>query len=174
MLGVNFNPLGNFSAQIEVCKKAADAFAIRLRSPKISSADTAIFHRAIYTPTIRYCLPAISVEQEESLHHIQTKIIPAILQKMHINSNLPTKIRHGPKALGGLELYDVRTEHGIDQIKYLRNAIFSDSPTGKLLRISLQYRQLKAGTGQSLLENPTVELPYLTPCWLLSVRAFLA
>ena len=128
MLGVSFNPLGHFLDQIAICKKSADTFAVRLRSPKISANDIATFYRSsIYIPTIRYSLPALSVMNEECLNQIQPKILPAMLQKMHINSHLPTEIRHGPKSLGGLALFDVRTEHGIEQIKYLRNAFFVPS-----------------------------------------------
>jgi hypothetical protein len=45
MLGVHFNPLGDFSEQIKVCKDKADRFALKLLSPRISARDTRIFHR---------------------------------------------------------------------------------------------------------------------------------
>lgn len=65
---------------------------------------------------MRYPLAALAVD-EEALASIQTKIIPAILQNLHINRNLPTSIRLGPTLLGGVELYNVRTEAGIKAIK---------------------------------------------------------
>ena len=116
----------------------------------------------IYIPTIRYSLPAISADNEECIRKVQAKIIPAMLQKKHISSQPPTEIRHGPRALREFELDDVRT------------ALKNVSICAKLLHINLQYLQSKAGTGQSLLEIPTEDIPYLTPRWLLSVRSFLS
>ncbi|KAI2503242.1 hypothetical protein MHU86_11179 [Fragilaria crotonensis] len=43
-----------------------------------------------------------------------------------------------------------------------------------MIRINLHHSQLEAGVGQPLLENPSYEIPYLTPCWILSLRKFLA
>ncbi|KAI2513678.1 hypothetical protein MHU86_818 [Fragilaria crotonensis] len=174
ILGVHLNPLGTFSDHIKFLKSKADTFAVRLRSPRITPSDVMTFHRSIYVPMLRYSLAAIAADSEESLHQIQTKIIPSMLQKLQVSSKLPTSIRHGPIEYGGMELYDVRTEAGIEQIKYLRNAIYSGSATGTMIRINLHHSQLEAGVGQPLLENPSYEIPYLTPCWILSLRKFLA
>ena len=56
-----------------------------------------------------------------------------MLQKMHVQSTIPTSIRHGPLELGGLALYDLRTEAGIEAIKFFRNAVYSNTECGKLL-----------------------------------------
>jgi hypothetical protein len=37
---------------------------------------------------------------------------------------------------GGLNINDMRTEIGIEQLKLIRDAIFSDSATGKLIMIN--------------------------------------
>ena len=154
ILGVHLSPLGVFSHQIKVCKDKADGFAAKLLSPNITASDTRIFHRSIYTPSIRYPLAALAVD-EEALASIQTKIIPAILQKLHINKNLPTSIRHGPTTFGGMELFDVRTEAGIEAIKYMRNAVYSQSEAGKLILINVQYSQMEAGIPTPSSNPPT-------------------
>ncbi|KAI2497472.1 hypothetical protein MHU86_17022 [Fragilaria crotonensis] len=63
---------------------------------------------------------------------------------------------------------------GIEQLKFLRNAIFSNSSAGRLILLNLQYLQLEAGIAEGLLANPGIEVLYLTPSWLISVRDFLA
>ncbi|KAI2489451.1 hypothetical protein MHU86_25142 [Fragilaria crotonensis] len=173
ILGVYLTPTGNFSEQIRVCKQKADTYAARLYSPRLTASDIQIFHKTIYAPTMRYCLPALSVPEEE-LATVQSKIIPAMLRKMHVAGNLPTSIRHGPLALGGLGIFDMRTEMGIENLKFLRNAIFSKSSAGDLILMNLQYLQLEAGIGECLLEYPTIPLPYLTSTWLTSVRNYMA
>lgn len=67
---------------------------------------------------MRYSLPALAVDEEE-LAGVQHRILWLMLQKMHVHGNLPTSIRHGPLEMGGLALYDLRTEAGIEAIKYL-------------------------------------------------------
>ncbi len=105
---------------------------------------------------------------------MQSRIIPAILQKLNVHSTTPTSIRHGPRELGGLALYNLRTEVGIESLKFFRDAIYSNSETGKLLRLNLQYSQLEAGIGRDILYFPDIYISYLTPTWILSLRLFLS
>ena len=172
ILGVHLCPLGDFSQQIQVCKDKADGFAAKLLSPTITASDTRIFHRSIYTPSMRYQLAALAVDIED-LHTIQSKIIPVILQKLHLNRNLPTAIRHSPISPGGVDLYDLRTEAGIEAIKYLRNAIYSQSEAGQLILTNIQNSQLESGIIQPILEHPEIHLAYLTPTWITSIRQYL-
>ena len=173
MLGVYMNPLGDFGAHIKQLKKKADTFAIRLMSPKLSAEDIRIFHRTIYVPSMRYGLAAVAIDEEE-LGSVQSRILKSILQKLNVQSTLPTSIRHGPREYGGLELYDLRTEVGIEAVKFFRDAIYANSETGKLLRLNMQYSQLEAGTGEPLLEKSDIHLSYLTPTWILSLRQYLS
>ena len=173
VLGVQLSPSGSFSDHIQIYKNKADLFAARLHSPRIKAIDARIFHRSIYVPTMRYGLAALSAS-EEDLSTIQTRVLASLLQKMNVSSKLPTSIRHGPTELGGLGLYDLRTESGIESLKFLRNAVFSNSAAGQLILLNLQYLQLESGIGECLLEHPNKVIPYLTPSWLLSLREFLS
>lgn len=173
VLGVQLSPSGNFSEAIRVYKAKADSFAARIKSPRIGLSEAIIFHRSIYVPTMRYGLAAISAS-EEDLAGIQSKVLASLLQKMHVSEKIPTSIRHGPIELGGLDLYDMRTELGIESLKFLRNSVFSNSAAGQLIIMNLQYLQLEAGIGESILENPQIDISYLTPSWLTSVRNFLS
>ena len=174
MLGVDMNPMGEFGHHISVLQRKADGYASRIRSSKMTASDIRVFHRSIYTPSMRYSLPAIAVDEEE-LGQVQTRILRVMLQQMHVNSNLATAIRHGSMELGGLGLYDLRTEVGIEALKFLRNSTYSDSEPGNLIRLNLQYSQLESGIGEPLLEHPSIHgVSYLTPTWILSVRQFLS
>ncbi|KAI2513280.1 hypothetical protein MHU86_1051 [Fragilaria crotonensis] len=125
-LGVYLNPMGDFSDHIEKLRSKADAYATRIKSPRLTANDIRIFHRSIYIPSMRYSLPALAVD-EEALSQVQTKVVQSMLQRMHVSSTIPTSVRHGPIELGGLGLYDLRTEYGIETLKALRNALYSDS-----------------------------------------------
>jgi hypothetical protein len=172
MLGVLLNPMGDFTDHLASLKAKADTFATRLRSPRLTETDIDIFHRSIYVPSMRYSLAALATDEEE-LSKVQSKISRAILQRLHIRSTIPTALRYGSLELGGLGLYDLRTEMGIETLKFLRNSLYCDSEAGNLIRMNLEYSQREAGVGFHLLEKPHHFIPYLTPSWILSVRQFL-
>ena len=173
ILGVYLSPNGDFSKQIQVLRDKAGAFAILLKSPRLSPTDIRIFHKTMYGPAMKYPLPAMAVDEEE-LNCIQTSVIPAMLQKLGINRNLPTAIRHGPTEFGGMALLDLRTELGIETIKYLRNAVYAQSATGLLIILTLKHLQQEAGIGEHLLECPDIHIPYLTPTWITSIRQYMS
>ncbi len=77
-------------------------------------------------------------------------------------------------SLGGLNIYDMRTEIVIEQLKLIRDAIFSDSATGKLIMINIHSTRLEAGIDFGILEEPSRPISYITPTWITSVRGFLA
>ena len=64
LLGVFFSPTGSFSKHLSVRKDKADLYAVCLKSPKLKPRDVMVFHKAIYTPAMRYSLPAVAVDEE--------------------------------------------------------------------------------------------------------------
>ena len=172
MLGVYLSPNGDFSDHLKSMQLKADAYASRLRSPKLTATDIRIFHRSIYTPAMKYSLPAIAVD-EEVFAPIQSKIIASILNGLRVARTIPTSIRHGPVIMGGLDLLDLRTESGIAAIKLLRDSVFAQSETGKMILINLYSSQVESGLGSPLLVDPTISVSYLTPTWITSIRQFL-
>jgi hypothetical protein len=172
MLGVLLNPMGDFTDHLKSLKLKADTFARRIRSPRLTETDITIFHRSIYVPAMRYSLAAVAANEEE-LAAVQSQITRSLLQKLHIRSTIPTALRYGPLELGGLALYDLRTELGIETLKFLRDSLYSDSEAGNLIRLNLDYSQREAGVEYHLLEKPDRYITYLTPSWLMSIRQFL-
>ena len=123
MLGVLLNPKGDFTDHLKLLKSKADTFARRIRSPRLTETDLTIFHRSIYVPAMRYSLAAAAANEEE-LSGVQSQITRAILQKLHIRSTIPTALQYGPLELGGLGLYDLRTELGIETLKFLQDSLY--------------------------------------------------
>ncbi len=80
---------------------------------------------------MRYGLSSTIVHTAEDLQGIQLQVIATMLQKNAHSSKIPTAIRHGPIAVEGLDLFDTRTEIGIEQLKPLRDSLFADSAIGK-------------------------------------------
>jgi hypothetical protein len=124
----------------------------------------------MYAPSMLYSLPALAVD-EEALADVQTNMMATALRKLGASKATPTAIRHGPYELGGLNIIDLRTELGISNLKFFRQAIFSESDAGKLLLISLKYTQIEAGITANILERPEIPLPYITATWITSLRS---
>ncbi|KAI2509566.1 hypothetical protein MHU86_4827 [Fragilaria crotonensis] len=173
ILGIYQNPIGDFSHHVSILKKKADEYASRIQTPRLTSSDIRVFVRTTYEPAMRYSLPTLVIDEEE-LEQIQTRILPTIVQKLGMNRNLPTAVRHGPLSMGGLGLMDLCTECGIEMVKYFRHHIYRRTEVGELLVIQLKTLQLEAGILPHLLEHPTIVLDYLTPTWILSLRQFLS
>jgi hypothetical protein len=58
-------------------------------------------------------------------------------------------------------------------IRFFRHAIYKNSQVGQLLRLSLQASQLESGLPNQLLEEPSLNVKYLTPTWILSMRQYM-
>jgi hypothetical protein len=72
-----------------------------------------------------------------------------------------------PTNLAGLNIsLDLRTKLGICHLKFLRQAIFSNSEAGNLLLMSIKYTQIEAGISANILERPDIPLPYITSTWI--------
>jgi len=172
VLGVYLNPAGNFTAHIAHLRNKADAFARCIRSSRITTSELLTFLKTIYTPSMLYSLPAIAAK-EEDMESVQTNILAAVMNKLGASRTTPAAIRHGPTELGGLNIIDLRTEIGIAQIKFLRNATYADTEAGKLITLSVKLTQMEAGVAQNILEKPDIPLPYITKTWITSLRRFL-
>jgi hypothetical protein len=127
----------------------------------------------MYSPAMKYVLPAIAVE-EGKFHTVQAKYLSSLLRKIGASRMTPTAVRHGPRELGGLDLMDLRTESGISRIKYMFDAVYRKSETGKLLILNVKASQLESGLSKPLLEHPNIHITYLTDTWVTSLRTFLA
>ena len=145
----------------------ANTFAARLLTSNLNRMDTFIFHLSTHTPAMTYsiCLMTLSRTQ---LNKIQSKAILAILDKLGVNRHFPRRAAFGPKELCGMSLLDLSVEQGIRQIQHFMDHIFA------LIMIALRFLQIEAGSGHHLLEAPSIEIPYLTPCWITSMREFIA
>lgn len=173
ILGVYQSPMGDFTSHIQTMKTKADGYAGYLLSPRLTFSDIRTFHNVIYTPAMKYSLPAVAVDEEE-LSTIQSRIIPTIVKRLGLSSKIPTAIRFGPTTMGGLGLMDLRTESGVEMIKYFRHEIYGNTQVGQLLLLQVQASQLEAGITNPLLKEPTLLIPYLTSNWVLSMRQFMS
>jgi hypothetical protein len=172
-LGVRPAPNGNYQQEANFLKTKADTYAARLIVSNLTRMDTFIFHRSTYTPSLTYSLPVTTLSKSQ-LNKIQKKSVMAILDKLGVNRHFPRRVTFGPRELGGLFLLDMSVEQGVRQVQHFMNHIFAFDSVGELMLIELRALQIESGCGHHLLEAPSIDIPYLTPCWIHSMRQFMA
>ena len=172
-LGVRVAPDGNFKKEASFLQTKAENFARRLLISRLSRLDTYIFHRSTYVPAMTYS-SCVTTMDPATLNNIQRKAICAILEKLGVNCKFPRRVTFGSKELCGLGLLDLSIEQGVRQISHFLDHVFAQDSIGNMILIELRHLQLESGSGIHLLEFPSVDFPYLTPCWLISMREFMA
>ena len=90
-LGVFLGPTSEWTKQIEVLKAKIDKLAGRLLASSLSFDNVRDFYQSIYTPSIRYVLPALSIN-EQHLVEIQTRSIEALLIRKGFNRHFPRRL----------------------------------------------------------------------------------
>lgn len=100
-LGVYLSPTSEEAKQIQVLKEKMDKLAGRLLTSSLSFDDVRVCYQSIYNPSIRYILPALSID-EKHLEEIQNRSLEAILVRQGFNHHFPRRITHGPQVWGSL------------------------------------------------------------------------
>lgn len=173
MLGVRAALDGNYRKEVKFLKSKADTYASRLWTSNLYKMDVYMFHRSTYVPSMTYSLPLTTISRSD-LNLIQRRAIGSILNGLGVNKNFPRKVAFGPKSMCGLALLDLSVDQGVRGITRLMNKLYCKDVVGDMILIELRMLQLESGSGSHLLEDPTNDIPYLTPCWITSLRAFMA
>jgi hypothetical protein len=91
-----------------------------------------------------------------------------------VNKSSLRCVAFGPKDHCGMALMDMSVEQGLWQVQHFTDHLFSCNSVGNMILITLRHLQLEFGCGFHLLEIPSKWVPYITPCWLTSIREFLS
>ena len=89
-----------------------------------------------------YGLAAVATDKE-ALGTVQAHVVQAILKKLHVQSTIPTSIRHSPSEFGGLELHDRRTESGIESVKKIGTLYTRALKMANFFALIYTHRKLK-------------------------------
>jgi hypothetical protein len=172
-LGAHMNFMGTFALHAATMRIKFDGMARRLRQSSLSPALSMMFYKTFYLPSVRYSLPVTSMTNKE-LHRVQSLMTACILNKLGYNRHYPHAVAFAPTSMFGCGLIDLRVEQGMMQIQALLDYVGTQQRVGLVMLISLRHLQTEAGVSFDLLATPQVELPYLTDCWILSLRRFCA
>jgi hypothetical protein len=171
-LGAYISPSGDSAEQLRQLRRKAIHMSAGITRARISPQQARTWHDCYYFRSVGFPLPTLATD-EENLEPVQTPIISPLLQKLGYNRNMPREVVFGPKTLGGINLFNLKTEYGVEAISFLQDSLYRRDDVGIMLLISIQTSQLEAGISTPLLSAPHIYIPYLTPTWVLSVRQFM-
>jgi hypothetical protein len=170
-VGIHIALDGNQKDQIsnlsDKCRKMVTVFS----QPYFNSKDSEQGFMTIYTPLIRYALPATSITKKK-LCIIQQPVISSALSRLGYNRNMPRAVIHASKLYGGAGILDLYTEQGCGQVlnllSYLRLQQYLHNPIISLIE------SYWISSGKS---NPpfidTSPTPYVQAPWITSIKEFL-
>jgi hypothetical protein len=171
-LGVYMTPTGDESAQVAALTEKSCRISNLVLSSRFTKLETIMAYRTMWFPAVGYSL-GVTAMSKSQLRSIQSMATQSFLAKMGLNRNYPRAVTFGPPEYGGLAFPDLYVEQGVQQIRTVMEHIYHSTEAGKLIQICLQSLQAEAGSAVRLLQDPTTEISYLTPCWLTTLRSFM-
>ena len=171
-LGIRQATTGIDTDQCAYLRNESIIISKRIMTSNLTRFESYIAYRFCYIPFVSYSLGTTTL-QPKQLQSISSHATGSFLTKMGINKNFPRAAAFGPIEFGGLALFDLHTEQGVLQIKMLMEHVYHSTETGKLIMIEISHLQMESGISQPILTNLLQSIPYITPCWITSLRDFL-
>ncbi|MFO0446266.1 MAG: hypothetical protein ACK51L_01245, partial [bacterium] len=101
-----------------------------------------------------------------------SKILMALLPKLHVNRNTARSIVFGVEKYGGLGLPNLYIVQGVDKLKLFLGHLRIQDRTGNLIHIDMSYIQLLTGSGTLFLNQPADSYLWIDSGWLQSLWKF--
>lgn len=171
-VGVDIALDGNMNQQIKSLQLKCNKLNSALSQIYLSPQDTAQGYATVFTPSIKYVLPATSISSDV-LKKMQIPITNTVLTKFGYNRHMPRAVVFAPITLGGLGLLDLYTEQGCSQILLLLSHLRAQSYLSTTMIIMLESYQVAAGMITPIFEDNANNNIHQPSSWIQSVRQFL-
>jgi hypothetical protein len=173
MLGVHLAPDGNPTDHLKYLRRKAETWASHMKHSRSNQEETwTALHRTIPF-AMCYSLQATTLSNAEC-RHVMAPIYKTGLPRAGIAATIPTVVRVGPISAGGLGLIDPYIHMGVSQVETLITNLWRDTPTGRLLAITLEDIALEMGLSSPWQEHSLRQgLTYAsTKSWIHHVLQF--
>jgi hypothetical protein len=163
-LGVRLAPDGNDHDEFSYRIQQANKMTQWLKLAPLGREHIGTGFRAIWRMMIQYPLGATCFTTQQC-QKLQAKYLPTFLSKMGINRSTTTAVRHGPPVYGGMDVFQLDTEQGVQHTSHTVAHLRKDDEVGKMLTISIDHLQLQAGVSWPVLSQPGhMQRLYVDPC----------
>jgi hypothetical protein len=168
-LGVKLDPTGSDDAIISDMHQWAQDWCTKIRRSFLHEHEVHIALQMTIQKKLEYPLTVINPSRQ-TCDRIMHRILKTALPKSGYNSHFPRKALYGPGKMMGGELHNLyATMVGKHLYEILTEAPY-DSPTGNLLRTSIEQCKVELGLGGDLFTHDYKKLHHLvTECWITKV-----
>jgi len=152
----------NMTEQVKVLKEKARDWGKKIRA---GFTPRHLAHQAVHLmvwASIKYPLPVTTMTHQQG-SDISSILFMTVLPKLGAIRSFPKVYCYAPTELQGLALPHATVEQEIDHIRKILTHGAIDTPTGILLKATLEQAQLEVGSRQ-----PFLNLPFKTHCTLLT------
>ena len=165
---------GNMEAQALALQTKADLWGEQISEGWVPRHLARKAIDSMIWPSLRYPLPACNLTEEQG-NQITKTLYRQILPSLGACRNFPLVYRYAPASLNGLALPHPYVEQGIAHISLILTHGAIDTPTGSLLRASLEQAQLEVGIGTPFLSEPFDTYGFLlTECLWATIWSFIS
>ena len=173
MLGIWMSPSGEKKRMIAEMRETALNWGAKVRLGKASPADSLAALHTTISMKLKYPLAALTLTEKEC-NHIMAPAIRAALPKAGFSGSMSSVFRHAPIASLGLNVTDLYTTMGTMRTALLVHHCWKQTPTGQLLRTSIENQVLEMGMYGLIWSNkfPTYSKWCSNHSWLFHVCQF--
>jgi hypothetical protein len=173
-LGAYLSPSGDTSVAFDVPHQKSLDYATKLPASTLDKESAFWSYILYYIPKAAFPLHALTLS-EHQYHLIQFPSLMALLPKLHFNRHTAQRIVHGPLLYSRIELPNLYTCQGTNQLKYLMRHLQAQDKTYKLILISHGYIQLLMGISANFLYSDFSKYGQLAETsWLKSIWCFMS
>ena len=171
-LGQMKSPDGSQDAQLQLITNKSNKWFEAIKAANLSRAEAKAAYESIWFPSMAYGLGTSNLSKTD-LDTLQKPIINYILPTLGYNRHFPRIAVFGSRNYGGLQLKHLHTEQGITHVMQFIKYYRCDNSIGDLMRISLRWLRLTAGTQQCPLKNPQTNFHHIHDRWFNTLIHFL-
>ena len=173
-LGHHKEPAGTQREQFQKLWQKSDQKTEFIWKCHLTPKEAWTYYYACYLPSIGYPLACSSLTFSQ-LDRVQRTAMRIIVARCGFNRNTKREIVYGPMAYGGANFRHLYMHQGVGQITtFMKHWRQPNTIPGKLLRCTVAWTQMTAGTSYSILQRVYEDLPHLESRWLTSMRNFMA
>lgn len=169
-LGFNLCPDGNQLPHFQATLQKIQILCRSAAASHLSEGETIQLLRQRLVPKLGYMLHGTSFTHKQCTA-IDRYIRPVFLPRLRLNRNYPLPLVHGPLDFGGMELPDTHTLQDQVQLKYLVKQLRWDKTVANYFLVALDSVQLCSGLTTPLLESTEYNISYLSPSYIIDLRA---
>lgn len=152
-------------------KQRSDAIGIRVPGAKMDQKQATMTYKMMYTPSLKYGLPACSLSIE-NIEQIQNYTVDKFISAIGYKHSIPREVAFGPAEYGGIELPHLFTEMMSCKLTTVISHVRAGTKIGQAILININYLQLTTGLETPIFESRE-DIDYVDNNWLLHLREYM-